>query len=369
MRISLKRLGILAGAMFLAASLFFLLIPYLFPFLMGAILSLLFEPIVTRIAAFTHFPRWLSVLIILLLFLLLLGGGFTYLIGRITSELFIFAMEVPRYIDRFTHLLFSLFPRERWQRFYDDLISWYSAFYPAGEEEIKRRLADWANRGEEYILLLIQHFLEGFLSLLLRLPQIAATFFLSLLASFFISLDLPQWIGWIKERTPRPFLFRMMEVKRMLKEGVLEYGKAQLLLATLSALATTVGLLLLHLKYAFLLGIIAGFFDLIPFVGVGTLFIPWLFYLFFTGNHSLVIGLAILFIIITLLRQFLEPRLVANSLGLAPILTMMALFLGLQWFGFLGFLLAPFTLILLLSLYRAGLFHDLWNYLQEKNGQ
>ncbi|CCQ97764.1 conserved membrane hypothetical protein [[Clostridium] ultunense Esp] len=366
MRISLKRLGILAGALFLAALLIIVFVQYLFPFLFGAILSILFEPIVKRVVIYTHLPRWLSVFIILLLFLLLLGSGITYLIGRITSELLIFAVEVPRDIDRFIRLLFSLFPEERWQRFYDDLISWYSTFHPAGEEEIKRKLADWANRGEEYMLSLIQRFLEGFLSLLLRLPQTAAAFFLSLLASFFISLDLPQWIGWLKERTPRAFRIRMKELGRVLKEGVWEYGKAQLLLATLTALATTLGLLLLQLKYAFLLGIIAGFFDLIPFVGVGTLFLPWLFYLFLTGSHSLVIGLAALFILITFLRQFLEPRLVANSLGLAPILTMMALFLGFQWFGFLGFLLAPFVLILLISLYRAGFFHDLWNYIQEK---
>lgn len=366
MRISLRRLGILAGALFLAFFALIYLIPYLIPFIAGLILSLILEPIIQKIERFTSLPRWLSVMIVLLLFLLFLIGGLTLLFSRITAELYPFFWEVPHYFDRFTRLLLALIPEDSVNRFYQRLIDWYAAFYPAGEEELKKNIAIWLNRGGEYFLLHIQRFLEGLLAILLKLPQITASFFLTLLASFFISLDLPNYILWLKKKSPPSHLKRAQEIGIKMREGVLQYVKAQLLMASVTAIGTTAGLFFLHLKYSLLLGLIAGLLDLIPLLGAGILFLPWIFYLFFSENHALVIGLTLLYLAITLIRQFLEPRLVARSIGLSPILIMISLFLGVNWFGIVGFILSPFLLILFLSLIRAGVFHDLYRFLQEK---
>lgn len=366
MRISIQRLGILLlTGLFAALSLLYAA-SFLAPFVFGMLLSIVLEPMIRKIERVKSFPRWLSVSIMLLLFLFLLIGGAALLINRVTTELFLFVWELPHYIDRFVKVILDLIPFAQMDNIYQHLISWYAAFYPAGEEELKKSMATWMNRGGEYVLFLIQRFLESFLSFLLKLPEMTATFFLSILASFFISIDLPRLTAWVKKKSPPQIYRRSVEISKEMKEGVIRYIKAQLILAIITAAGTSVGLLLLHLHYAFLLGLIAGLLDLIPLLGTGALFLPWIFYLFFSGNHVLVIGVSILYIVILLVRQVLEPRLVAQSMGVAPILTMLSLFLGLKWFGIIGLILAPFLLILLLSLKRAGLFHDLFLFLQEK---
>ena len=94
--------------------------------------------------------------------------------------------------------------------------------------------------------------------------------------------------------------------------------------------------------------------DIIPVLGTGTVLIPWAVYNLVMGNVGLGIGLLVLYAVITVLRQILEPKLVANQAGLPAIATIMAMFIGARLFGAFGILLLPLTVIILKLMYDEG---------------
>src|SRR5690606_4485163 len=116
--------------------------------------------------------------------------------------------------------------------------------------------------------------------------------------------------------------------------------------------------------YAITIGLLTGLVELLPYLGTGTVFVPWIIYLFFKGNFDLVIGLSILYGLIVIFRHIIEPKGFADSVGLDPLLTLVALFVGLRLFGFLGLIIGPVSLVVINALIRAGVFMDIWKYIK-----
>ena len=95
--------------------------------------------------------------------------------------------------------------------------------------------------------------------------------------------------------------------------------------------------------------------DIIPVLGTGTVLIPWAIFNILTGDFGQGIGLIVLYVVITVLRQVLEPKLVANQAGLPSVVSIMAMFLGARLFGALGVILTPLTIIILKLMYDEGI--------------
>ena len=95
----------------------------------------------------------------------------------------------------------------------------------------------------------------------------------------------------------------------------------------------------------------------IPVLGTGTILIPWAAYSLIVGNYALAIGLAIIYAVITVIRQIVEPKLVAGQLGLSPVVTITSLYLGLKIFGVLGMIIAPILVTMLKVLNDEGIIH------------
>ena len=111
-----------------------------------------------------------------------------------------------------------------------------------------------------------------------------------------------------------------------------------------------VGFLVLNVDYAFLLALVIAVLDMLPVLGVGTVLIPWALWAFFQRNFYLGFGLAILYLVMLILRQIIEPKLLGKSLGIHPLLTLFAGYAGWQLFGFLGMLLGPVAAMMIKNL-------------------
>ena len=97
--------------------------------------------------------------------------------------------------------------------------------------------------------------------------------------------------------------------------------------------------------------------DIVPVLGTGTVLIPWAIWMFFSGNVAMGIGLLVIYGVITVVRQIIEPKLVASQLGLPAFVTLMAMYIGSQLFGFVGLFLLPMTVMLLKVLNDDGVIH------------
>ena len=130
--------------------------------------------------------------------------------------------------------------------------------------------------------------------------------------------------------------------------------KGYILLMLITFTELTIGLLLIGQSNAILLAAIICVIDILPVLGTGAVVIPWALISLFTGNILEAIGLILMYIVITIIRNFLEPKVIGNQVGLHPLITLLSMFCGLRLLGFVGLFGFPLTLIVLNDLYKRG---------------
>ncbi len=153
---------------------------------------------------------------------------------------------------------------------------------------------------------------------------------------------------------------KLISSKQTVTRGVGKLVKAYATLMLITFTEMFLGLNLMKLigiydgGYIAIIAFVTCIVDIIPVLGTGTILIPWAIYHLIMGNIGLGIGLLVLYAVITVLRQVLEPKLVANQAGLPAIATIMAMFIGARIFGAFGILLLPLTIIVLKLMYDEG---------------
>ena len=110
--------------------------------------------------------------------------------------------------------------------------------------------------------------------------------------------------------------------------------------------------MILKVKNAFLLAIIIAFVDILPVLGAGTILIPWAVFSAFFGNVPQAVGLALLYVLIILIRNFCEPKIIGSQIGINPLFTLIAMFTGLRLFSVAGLFLFPVILIVVIKFYK-----------------
>lgn len=182
-------------------------------------------------------------------------------------------------------------------------------------------------------------------NLVAALPGWTVFVLVTLVAAFYFAVDL----GGIHERLLAVMPPKMRDLAKRVKESVwstaMGYLRAYLLLMLVTFLVLLVGFLVLRVDYALLLAALFALLDFLPIIGIEILLLPWGAFAAFTGDLRLGLGLLLLYGVLTLLRQFLEPRLVGRHLGLHPLLALVSMYAGLKLFGFLGLMLLPGALL------------------------
>ena len=148
-----------------------------------------------------------------------------------------------------------------------------------------------------------------------------------------------------------------------LRKALFGYVRAQFIMISITGVVVTIGLLIIGVNYAITIGLLIGLVDLLPYLGVGAAMIPWIMYTFIYGDVSLGIGLSILYGVILIARQTIEPKVLASSVGLEALPTLIALFVGLKLFGVLGLIIGPVSLVILTAIHKANVFRDLYSFI------
>lgn len=181
-------------------------------------------------------------------------------------------------------------------------------------------------------------------SLLVGLPRVLLSLLVGVIALFYLFFDASalqrQARFFVSERTVTSCI-RLLSRMREAVGGCL---RAYLLLLFLTFSELLAGFLLLNVERAVLAALLTSLVDLLPVLGVGTVLVPWSVLSFLSGDVFRGVGLLVLFGIMVVVRQFLEPRIVGGSLGIHPLLTLLAVFAGFRLFGFAGMLGAPILL-------------------------
>lgn len=130
--------------------------------------------------------------------------------------------------------------------------------------------------------------------------------------------------------------------------------RAYFLVLCITFFEVSLGLWILGIDYYLLIGLMIALLDILPVLGSGTVLIPWGVYLLLAGRYPLSAGIFLLYAVVTVMRSMIEPRIVGKKLGLHPLATVIAMYLGLKCCGVPGLMFAPFLLTLLVHLKRCG---------------
>ncbi|MBR3781108.1 MAG: sporulation integral membrane protein YtvI [Clostridia bacterium] len=213
--------------------------------------------------------------------------------------------------------------------------------------------------------------LGGLLSTAKQIPVIFAGIFMGIIACFFITCDYDKFRVLISENISREHEVAIVKTRRILGDILGKMLKSYATLIFITFCEVSIGLNILKLigvysgGYILVISIITAIVDILPVLGTGTILIPWAIFSLFTGNIGLGIGLVVLYILITVIRQVIEPRLVAMNVGLHPAITLFGMYMGVQLFGFLGIFILPITFVLVKALNDEGIIH-LWGMDRKK---
>lgn len=182
------------------------------------------------------------------------------------------------------------------------------------------------------------------------IPNLLIQIILTVVSTFYIATDYDRVLDFLKKLIPESKRELTFQALRYAETAVVAYIKSYLLLFILTFFELSIGLLILRIPYAVVIAIGIAVFDLMPVLGTGGILLPWAVILLFMGNIPLAIGIALLYVIIAVVRNAVEPRIVGNQIGLHPLATLVALILGLRLMGLIGMLCFPITLVAITNL-------------------
>ena len=189
-----------------------------------------------------------------------------------------------------------------------------------------------------------------------RIPSVLIATIVTFISAYFFIAERDEVIEWAKKVSPEPVVRRMSMVIDNLKFAVGGYFKAQFKIMGVVCLILVIGFVILKVHFYFLLALLIAFRDFLPFFGTGTALIPWALYKLLVKDYRMVVGLIILYGVTQLVRQLIQPKLVGDSMGMRPLLTLLFLYIGYKAGGIFGMIFAVPIGMIIINLYKAGAF-------------
>lgn len=198
------------------------------------------------------------------------------------------------------------------------------------------------------------------------IPTFIVGLIVTIISSVFMTIDYDRLYGFvarqIKEDKREKISYAFNVAKTTLTKMVTAYAK----IMAITFSEVTAGLFILYwcrifeiesASYIPIIGMLTAIVDIIPVLGTGTVLIPWAVVSFILGKYYLGIGLLCMYVIIFVIRQVLEPKLVSGMVGLPPFITIAAMYIGTKTLGVLGFFILPFIVIILKEFNKKGILH------------
>lgn len=185
-------------------------------------------------------------------------------------------------------------------------------------------------------------------------PSFFVKTLLAIIASFFISADYYEITYFVAKQLNTKQVQLLYDVEQYAKSALVKYLKSYSLIMAITFCEVGTGLLILGVKRAYLIGFLIAVFDIMPVLGTGGILIPWGVISLITGNVLFGIGILVLYLIVTVVRNIIEPKIIGDQVGLPAVATLMSMFLGTKLMGVVGLFRFPVSLAILKQLNDAG---------------
>ena len=184
-----------------------------------------------------------------------------------------------------------------------------------------------------------------------NIPNFLINIIFSIISSIYFSYDYKKITTFIVNIFPKKIQHLLLKTKGYTIKTIIKYIKAYMLLMLISFCLLSVGFLIINVKNPIGIAALISLFDTIPFVGSGIVMVPWAIVLM-GKNFNMAIGLITIFLISSVSRSFLEPKILGASLGIHPLASLISVYVGAKLLGFLGIIIAPIAIQIAFSLYK-----------------
>ncbi len=322
------------------------LLPVLMPFVIGWMVAAGHKPLTAKIAGAVKLSeKWVSVFVLLFFYLAL--SAIAVLVGfKLVDVISDFILAIPDYyvntiepafwriFNSLTDLMANLDPSARAtvESFSGNVISSLTNLVTSFSSSTLNKLTGFAG----------------------ALPLYVVNFLVILISSFYIAMDFPGIKAFIiKQIKPERIEFIIL-IKNYAIRVIGKFVKAYMILMLAMFVEMLIGMYIIGVSNPVLVAMGISVFDIFPVLGTGGILVPWAIIDMVMGNMTRALQVMILYGIVTLIRNFLEPKIVGKHIGLHPLLTLMLMYVGALLLGFWGFLLLPLSGVVLKELNDSG---------------
>ena len=331
------------------------------PFVIAFIISLIIEPVIKKIMEKLKISRKFSSIIV---FIIVFG----IIIGLLILGIITVISEASNLLSGFN---------EYYDKIYTNLQNLIKNF---DFEKIKlsSRISQMLQDTLFSIFQKLSVYLQGFLTNLIKfftsIPTIAIYFAVTILALYFICTDKIYMIDEIEHHFPEKWVKNLAIHLKQITKTLGGYLKAQLVLIFISFIISLIGLYIMHFAglnvgFPLLIALGIGFVDALPILGSGTVMIPWAIISGLNGDLVLGVSLIVLLIIMSITKQFIEPKIVSGNIGIHPIFTIIAMYTGFRLIGVIGMFVGPILLIIIKNVFSDFIDEGIFKTIFEKNDE
>lgn len=327
----------------LAVYLGFKLAIFYMPFLIAFIISLILEPIIKFIMKKTKLKRKTSSIIVFVIAIAIIIGLLAWGIATLISETSDILSNFNEYADVAYNMIQKLITN----------IDFSKIQIP---ENVMNTIQNSALEFLGTATTWVKNALTGVIGFITSIPTIGIYVAVTLLSLYFMCVDKIYMIDQMEHHLPKTWVKKIGVHLRGLIQSLGGYLKAEVILVIISFVISLIGLYIFHLmgwnvEYPLLMALIIGFVDALPIFGSGTVMLPWAVFTAFMGDIRLAIAIFVLWAIMSIVRQFIEPKIVSGQIGIHPIFTLIAMYTGFRFMGVIGMLIGPIILIILKNIY------------------
>jgi len=358
------RFIIIAGLIFAGLFVFFnYLILWFLPFIMAWIIALMIQPAVNFLHTKIKLPKNLAVVLFLLVLFLTLAIIIFFVVDRIFYELSSLSgnFSLADSTNKVSDMINSFFA------WIEKSLGGLPVFNNKNiTEDIKEVVnTEIINMLAQFSADIISQIPAFIKSIIIIIPKILIYTLITIISTFYIALDYKKINKFIAIQLQPKIRNIIIDIKSRFFEAIYKYIKAYFTIFMIAYSELTAGFLIIGINYAFSIALLVALIDILPIIGMGAVLIPWGIIAIIQKDYFTGFALLILYAVITVIRNIIEPKIIGASIGLYPVVTLISMFVGYNLIGFAGIFLFPIVILILKNLNDEGKIH-IWKNVKEE---
>ncbi len=329
---------------------------FLFPFTLALFFSILTQPFAEFLQKRLKLSQKIATIVSIIVFLIIFLGFISLSALKLMGEIYKLSQNLNKYSENSKML---------WNSTIDHIYSLLGYFPEGFNVQIKESINGFISLGTSKF----GSFINGFINFITSIPTIILYICITILSTFFISLDKVKIMVFLEQQFPQSWLKKLYNIKREMFNVLGSYVRAQIILMTICFFELLISFNLLsflkfNLPYPLIFSLVICIIDALPILGAGAFLLPWSLFSFVMGDIKMGLALLAIYFLVLSVRQMLEPKLISQNLGVHPLVTLISMYSGFKFFGVIGFLIGPVVMIILKNVFsrelEVGFFREIF---------